>query len=120
MARGRSNPSFMNGVPELVVLRVLEDGEMYGYELIAAIERASDARLTLGQGVVYPVLHALERGGQLRSRTERVNGRPRVYYRLAPKGRRRLASLREDWAHTTNAVAAVLGIAGAGHAALVR
>ena len=35
-----TNPSFMNGVPELLILRALESGEMYGYELVQAIQRA--------------------------------------------------------------------------------
>jgi len=102
----------MSGVPELVILTLLSRREMYGYELIAAIGQATGERIRLGEGVVYPTLHALERGGALRSRQERVNGRPRVYYRISTKGRRRLERLAGDWTRTAAAVAGVLGLEG--------
>ena len=57
----RSNPSFMNGVPELLILRLLQEREMYGYELVQAIRAETDNVISLGEGVVYPALHALEK-----------------------------------------------------------
>ena len=66
--------NFMNGVPELLVLRCLRDREMYGYELVQEIKGRTDAVVTLGEGVVYPLLHALERNGALQSRRKSVRG----------------------------------------------
>ncbi len=51
----------MNGVPELLVLRHLSQEQMYGYELVRAIRRSTGDIISLGEGVIYPTLHALER-----------------------------------------------------------
>jgi PadR family transcriptional regulator PadR len=108
MAAAKSNPGFMNGVPEILILRLLADREMYGYELVQAIERATGEAIKLGEGVVYPVLHALEQGGCLRARRKPVNGRTRVYYSLTTAGKKRLAHVVDDWSRITRAVSLVL------------
>ncbi len=94
---GQTNPPFMSGVPELLLLRLLEQREMYGYELVKAIRLVTDEAIALGEGVIYPVLHSLERNGSLRAKRKKVGGRTRVYYAVTAKGRRRLARLQEDW-----------------------
>ncbi len=93
----RNNPPFMAGVPELLVLRLLATEELYGYEIVRMIRAATGDAISLGEGVVYPVLHALEAAGALRSRRRVVNGRERVYYTATAKGRSRLASLASHW-----------------------
>src|SRR5437868_2804543 len=55
-----SNPDFLNGVPELLVLRLLARRPMYGYQLVRAIEQSSGQVLEFGEGCIYPVLHRLE------------------------------------------------------------
>lgn len=110
-----TNPNFMNGVPELLILRLLQQQEMYGYEIVQAIHSRSDAVIAVGEGVVYPVLHALERDGALRSRRKIVNGRSRVYYSMTSKGSRRLADLSNTW--TSLAVAIRKILAGGRYAA---
>jgi PadR family transcriptional regulator PadR len=114
MTASKTNPAFMTGVPEILILRLLAHREMYGYELVQAIEAATGAAIKLGEGVVYPVLHALEEAGCLRSRRKPVNGRTRVYYTLTAAGKKRLASMTGDWARITRAVSQVLE--GASHA----
>jgi PadR family transcriptional regulator, regulatory protein PadR len=104
-----SNPNFMNGVPELLILRTLEAQEMYGYELVQAIRAKTNQAITLGEGVVYPALHALEADGMLKSRRKLVNGRTRVYYALTRKGEKHLAGLVRHWQHITNAVTLAMG-----------
>ena len=93
----QSNPPFMSGVPELLLLRLLDQQEMYGYELVRSIKRVTDEAISLGEGVIYPVLHGLERNGSLKSRRKAVGGRTRVYYSLTAKGRQRLEKLSMDW-----------------------
>jgi PadR family transcriptional regulator PadR len=93
----QSNPPFMSGVPELLLLRLLDQSEMYGYELVRSIRAATGEAISLGEGVIYPVLHGLEKSGSLRSRRKAVGGRTRVYYSLTGKGRQRLEELRGDW-----------------------
>jgi PadR family transcriptional regulator PadR len=92
-----ANPNFMNGVPELLILRLLEAREMYGYELVQAIKAETGNAISLGEGVVYPVLHALEREGALKSRRKTVSGRTRVYYTVTAKGTKRLSGLVSEW-----------------------
>ncbi|MCB2108651.1 MAG: PadR family transcriptional regulator [Rhodobacteraceae bacterium] len=100
-----TNPNFMNGVPELLILRLLSEREMYGYELVQAIAEQTREMIVLGEGVVYPVLHALEQNGCLKSRRKAVAGRTRVYYAVTAAGQRRLKDLVSSWQSITNAVA---------------
>jgi PadR family transcriptional regulator PadR len=106
MAGGNSN--FLSGVPELMALRLLQDREMYGYEIVQAIQAQSHGALSFGEGVVYPVLHGLEKDGALKSQRREVAGRSRVYYRLTPRGVRRLSDLTDTWTATTQAIQTVL------------
>jgi PadR family transcriptional regulator, regulatory protein PadR len=104
----------MTGVPELLVLRLLADREMYGYELVQAIETATGEAISLGEGVVYPMLHVLEERGYLKARRKAHAGRTRVYYSVTAAGRRRLEEAAEEWRRITHAVSQVLN--GAFHA----
>lgn len=104
----QSNPPFMSGVPELLLLRVLSRGEMYGYELVKAVRVATDNSISLGEGVVYPSLYGLERRGALKARRKTVNGRSRVYYAITAKGRRRLDELASEWERISSGVSAAL------------
>ena len=93
----KSNPPFMSDVPELLLLRLLDNREMYGYELVRSIKAATGEAISLGEGVIYPVLHSLERNGSLKARRKPVGGRTRVYYSLTKQGRGRLQDLQDDW-----------------------
>jgi PadR family transcriptional regulator PadR len=112
-----TNPSFMNGVPELLVLRLLQAREMYGYQIVQAIREETGEAISLGEGVVYPVLHVLEKAGAITARRGAVNGRGRIYYSLSPQGVTRLSELTALWSRVTGAVEGVL--VGGGHADLV-
>ncbi|HEY5569506.1 MAG TPA: PadR family transcriptional regulator [Gammaproteobacteria bacterium] len=108
----QTNPPFMTGVPELLVLRLLAHREMYGYELVKAVRLVTGEAIGLGEGVVYPVLHGLEHGGALKAKRKAVNGRTRVYYTLTAKGRRRLERLSEEWRRVSAGVNSALGEPG--------
>src|SRR5258707_14757865 len=101
-------PGFMAGVPELMILRLLKDHEMYGYEIVHTIAARTLQVVAPGEGVVYPVLHALEKDGALKSRRKTVNGRSRVYYSLTARGAKRLTELTDRWTTLNNAMQAVL------------
>jgi PadR family transcriptional regulator PadR len=98
----------MAGVPELMILRLLQEREMYGYEIVQAIRAQTREVVRLSEGVVYPVLHALEKDGALKSQRREVGGRSRVYYSLTSKGVRRLFDLTDTWTALASAVQAVL------------
>jgi PadR family transcriptional regulator PadR len=112
----KTNPPFMSGVPELLLLRLLDQQEMYGYELVRSIRQATGDAISIGEGVIYPALHSLERNGSLRSRRKSVGGRTRVYYSLTAKGRRRLQKLAGDWRRIQGGIDSVLGTPAHGRA----
>ena len=109
----QTNPPFMSGVPGLLLLRLLNEQEMYGYELARAIKKVTNQAISLGEGVIYPVLHSLERNGSLKAKRKAVSGRTRVYYSVTKKGRDRLEKLRDDWSRIQGGVATALEAAGA-------
>lgn len=110
----QSSASLMSGVPELIVLRILGEREMYGYELARAIRLLTSEAIALGESVLYPSLHAMETRGLLRARRRNVGGRVRVYYAITAKGSRRLQQLTKEWQRISGGVEAVL--VGARHA----
>ena len=101
----------MSGVPELVVLRLLTEREMYGYELVKGIRLLSKETIALAEGVVYPMLYSLEAQGALRSRKKIVNGRERIYYTATAKGKRRLTALLGEWQRVNSGIKSILGAA---------
>ncbi len=103
---------WMRGAAPLAVLTLLERREMYGYELVEALERDTDGLLSMGQSTVYPLLYNLEAKGQVQafSRTA-PSGRERKYYRITDEGRVWLERQRSQWATLVQAMAS-LGVAG--------
>jgi len=81
-----------------MVLSVLAHGESYGYALIQRVRQLSGGRLEWSDGMLYPVLHRLEKEGLVESlwRTAE-NGRRRKYYRIATTGQTELARQRQQW-----------------------
>jgi PadR family transcriptional regulator, regulatory protein PadR len=107
MARD-TNPNFMAGVPELMILRLLQRRSMYGYEIVQAIRAETGDVVSLGEGVVYTVLHTLEREGALKSHRKTVEGRSRVYYALTTTGLTRYADLAKSWTVLAEAIQSVI------------
>jgi PadR family transcriptional regulator PadR len=103
-----SESSLSAGLSELMVLRLLQEQEMYGYEIVQAIAARTRQVLSPGEGVIYPLLHALEKDGALKSRRKTVGGRSRIYYSLTDRGAKRLAAMTDHWTALTGAVGAVL------------
>jgi PadR family transcriptional regulator PadR len=108
MTAKRANPDFLNGVPELLILRLLAENPTYGYEIVQSIRRATDQTLDFGEGCIYPILHRLEAQRLLAGRRQVVNGRSRVVYRLTDKGHKRLDESAALWQQIVHAVNQVL------------
>src|SRR6185295_13004770 len=104
----QTNPDFLNGVPELVVLELLSRWPMYGYELVQAIKHQSAGALEFGEGCIYPLLHKLEERGDLASRRIDVGGRSRVVYRVTPKGTKQRAASMAQWSEVVGAVSRIV------------
>jgi PadR family transcriptional regulator PadR len=104
MSKRRSNPPFLNGVPELLVLQLLDSQPMHGYELVQAIKASTGHAFGFGEGCVYPILHRLESDGLLRANQTLVAGRSRVVYQVTKSGRKRLTESVATWRRVVNAV----------------
>ncbi|MFO0895383.1 MAG: helix-turn-helix transcriptional regulator [Phycisphaerales bacterium] len=98
---------FLRGAGVVAVLKLLERGEMYGYELVEALERRTDGVLAMGQSTLYPMLYSLEAKGLVSSRWDDGGSRPRKYYRLTADGRKRLAEDARTWRRLTEAMGAL-------------
>ena len=104
MRTKRTNPDFLNGVPELLLLSLLSRRPMYGYQLVQAIHASTNGTLEFGEGCIYPVLHRLEAEGMLGSKRETVAGRSRVIYRVTSKGSKKLATATTTWQQIVQAI----------------
>ncbi len=104
----KTNPSFLNGVPEVLVLKLLSRREMYGYEIVKAIQAQTNEAFSFGEGCIYPYLHYLEKEKLLSSSRKQVDGRSRNYYQLTGPGRKRLTELSNEWNRVASGVALVL------------
>ena len=81
-----------------LVLAILAEGDSYGYAIIKRVTELSNGHLQWTDGMLYPVLHRLERNGLVSARWgQSENGRKRKYYRLTREGRAELAVQREQW-----------------------
>ena len=97
--------SWMRGAGPLAVLKLLDEREMYGYELAEALDRRSEGVLALGHTTLYPLLYNLEAKGLIAHRTTRsADGRTRKYYGLTPEGRTWLAENEAHWAGLVEAM----------------
>jgi PadR family transcriptional regulator PadR len=78
----------LKGSLKSIVLKLLaENDKMYGYEITRKVEELSEGKIQLTYGALYPVLHKLEKDGNLVTESQNVNNRTRIYYRLTPKGK---------------------------------
>lgn len=108
----RVERELMRGAGPVAVLKLLEAGPKYGYELVDTIARSTDGVLDMGQSTLYPLVYNLEAQGLVATEwREADSGRQRKYYRLTPKGKRRLEHDVEQWRAIAEAMQR-LGILG--------
>lgn len=81
-----------------LVLAILAEQDSYGYAILQRIRDVSRGRIEWTDGMLYPVLHRLERLGYIEARWEIADsGRRRKYYRITPDGRTQLEEERRQW-----------------------
>lgn len=102
----------IKGSTELLVLSLLQERPLHGYEIIKEIRARSDGRLRVGEGSLYPLLHRLERDGLVSAEWGGMAGRDRRYYRLTPRGLAALDERQQVWRQHVAAVERVLGVTG--------
>lgn len=101
----RIERELMRGAGPLAVLKLLEDGPKYGYELVELLAARTAGVLEMGQSTLYPLLYNLEAQALVESyEAAAPNGRNRRYYRLTAQGQQRLARDVEQWKHVCQAM----------------
>jgi PadR family transcriptional regulator PadR len=97
------------GTLDMILLKLLAERPMYGYELINTLEQRGGEAFQLKEGTLYPVLYRLEDAGLIAPRWETADrGVPRKYYTLTPDGKAQLGGLVAEWRAFTAAVEQLL------------
>ncbi len=97
----------LKGSTPLLLLSLLSEGPMYGYQIIETVKQRTDGSYTLKEGALYPALHKLEAAEFISSYWQtQPNGRDRRYYALQPAGVAFLTAKVKEWSRFVNMVEA--------------
>ncbi|HKL99951.1 MAG TPA: helix-turn-helix transcriptional regulator [Mobilitalea sp.] len=103
------NKSLISGSTSMLLLSLLSEKDMYGYEMIETLHLRSNHVFDLKAGTLYPLLHSLVDKGYLESYEDLESTKKRKYYRITKKGRKHLKSISEEWEEYAKAVKGVIG-----------
>lgn len=106
MKKKKKGQNYINGVPELLVLKLLQREKMYGYQLVKNIK--DETLFSFGEGCIYPLLHNLENDHFISTKRAEINGRTRVYYQLTEKGENHLSELSNEWFGVAKSISEIL------------
>lgn len=98
----------VSGSMGMLLLKLLAEKDMYGYEMIEALRQRSQNVFELKAGTMYPLLHLLEEKNLLKSYEKEVHGKVRKYYSITKEGRKALGRKEEEWKEYSEAVDKVL------------
>ena len=99
----------LKGSTNLLVLSVLENENMYGYQMIKEIKSKSGDVFEFQEGTLYPILHSLEEKGLITSYWDETGSKKRKYYSITKKGKEQLKEKKEEWKIFSNGINQVLG-----------
>jgi PadR family transcriptional regulator PadR len=106
------NQQFKKGILEILVLKIICDKDIYGYDLIKKLEFISNGFFILKEGSLYPVMYRLEDQGLVQSYRKDFMGErkvPRKYYRITKAGKIELNEMLASWKEFTAIVENMLG-----------
>lgn len=102
--------SLVSGSMTMLILKLLSEKDMYGYEMIDTLRQKSQNVFELKAGTLYPLLHSLEEKGFLAVYEQEIGGKTRKYYRLTKQGGKFLEKKTEEWKEYREAVSNVLAL----------
>ena len=102
--------SLISGSMTMLILRLLDEKDMYGYEMIEALRAKSQNVFEQKAGTLYPLLHMLEEKQFVTSYEQEVLGKVRKYYSITRDGRAHLEEKRTQWQEYSKAVTNVLAL----------
>lgn len=101
--------TLLAGSTSLLIMKLLEERDMYGYQMIEELRRQSNNTFDMKAGTLYPLLHTLEQKGYVEAWEEETDSqRPRRYYRLTDSGKAQLTAKISEWNEYSTAVNMVL------------
>lgn len=101
--------SLTSGSTAMLLLKLLEEKDMYGYEMIQTLREKSENVFELKAGTLYPLLHSMEEKEFVDSYEQEALGKMRKYYRLTKTGKKQLRTKEAEWKEYSKAVVNVLG-----------
>jgi PadR family transcriptional regulator PadR len=106
----RYEQQMKKGVLEMLVLKLLEDEEKYGYQLINELKSKSNEMFTLKEGTLYPILYRLEDDDMVISRWSQPKGKEvsRKYYAITRAGKQAIEELNQLWLEFSKNVTAIM------------
>jgi DNA-binding PadR family transcriptional regulator len=102
--------SLLTGSMTMLILKLLSEKDMYGYEMIDTLRKKSQNVFELKAGTLYPLLHGLEEKGMLTVYEQEFLGKTRKYYSITKEGKKLLKSKTEEWNEYSGAIANVLAL----------
>lgn len=100
--------SILSGSMTMLILKLLSEKDMYGYEMIDTLRKRSQNVFELKAGTLYPILHGLEEKGILTVYEKEYTGKVRKYYRITKQGKALLDKKLEEWNQYATAISNVL------------
>jgi PadR family transcriptional regulator, regulatory protein PadR len=112
---GNTNIQLKKGVIEILIMKLLSQEKMYGYQLLQELDKKSEGVFKMKEGTLYPVLYRLEDNGFISSIWEEPDRSspdkrpmPRKYYQITTDGRKELNNLISDLKTLTKAISIIL------------
>ena len=99
----------LKGSTDMLVLSILENESMYGYQMIKKLREKSNNIFNLQEGTLYPILHNLELKGYITSYWDTTNSKKRKYYTITKDGKKYLKEKKEEWKIFSNGINDVVG-----------
>ncbi len=101
--------SLLSGSSAMLVMKLLQERDMYGYQITDELAKRSQNVFEMKSGTLYPLLHTLEQKGFVSSYEIMDGGRSRRYYSITESGKKALSEKHEEWKSFSCAVNNVMG-----------
>ena len=109
----KSRTQYRKGCARTLVLKILSERPMYGYEIVTTLAQRSENIFSLGQGTLYPLLYSLEKKGLIcvcKKMKDKNSGRKRLYYKLTREGEQSLGEDLATWSDIVKGMTLVLRV----------
>ena len=104
------NKNMVSGNTAMLILKLISEKDMYGYEMIDTLKKRSENVFELKAGTLYPLLHGLEEKQFVTSYEQEVLGKVRKYYQITGEGKKHLEQKKSEWKEYSKAVSNVLAL----------